>query len=130
MGIAQGPAQGNIHRTVAQENGTVVAASGYAVLDWDAIFACQVYETGDVVTGRDIGIVDGTNDKTSAEYCVGKTLGFQGRIGTDERVYGEDVLWNAPFPGRILGEKGSALKAQFLFSGPNEGDIAAMKIGT
>ena len=65
-------------------------------MDWDAILVCQVYDTGDVAAGCDVGIVDGTDDKTSAEFCVGKTLGFtaavitmHGVVETFAHVFGE-----------------------------------------
>ncbi len=42
MGIAQRPSQGNVHRAIFQERGTIVAAAGHAVLDRDAVGAGEL----------------------------------------------------------------------------------------
>src|SRR6266478_3028009 len=97
MRIAKRPAQRNIHGAVTLEDGAIIAAAGDSVLHWDVVLSRELDSTVDVFARRDVGIVYRANDKSLADFGVGKTLRFQWRVRADERIDGENKVGRLAF---------------------------------
>ncbi len=76
MRIAQGPAQRDVHRAVADESGAVIAAAGDAVLNGNLIGAREFDDSLDQIRRDDIGIVHGANHEAFADFRIAEALGF------------------------------------------------------
>lgn len=74
MRIAERPAEWDIHRAIAREDGAVVAAACDAELHGDAVFAREFHHAVDVFARSDVRIVDGANDEAFADFGVGEAF--------------------------------------------------------
>src|SRR5215510_6130157 len=95
--IAQRPAKGDVSRSILKKGGAVVAAARYTILRSDVISSGQRNEFLHQAGRNNIGIVHGAHHKSLAQKGISKALGFERRIGTNEGVHGEDIIWRATF---------------------------------
>src|SRR5579863_8882143 len=124
MRIAQRPSERDVDRAVANERGAVVASARDSELRGNLIVASELHNFFDECARYNIRIIYGANDEALANLGVAESFRFQGRIGADEGINGEDEIRLAALRCEAFSQRACAHQSELLTRRENERYIA------